>query len=28
LTVEREIRIENLMLLSKSGGKSGTWIRS
>ena len=26
--VEREIRIENLMLLSKSGGKSGTWIRS
>ena len=26
--VEREIRIENLMLRSKSGGKSGTWIRS
>ena len=26
--VEREIRIENLMLRSKSGGKSGTWNRS
>ena len=26
--VEREIRIENLMLLSKSGGKSGAWTRS
>lgn len=26
--VDREIRIDNLMLCSKSGGKSGTWIRS